>query len=179
MKKILPVLLIIIGLILIAAVLFDSEIYMITRKPPLAGEHKRVLYNLAREAEKNGDLPISSVLLKDYIIIGSGYNTVVSDSNLAGHAEINALNDAVKNIGYNEFMNLDRNSLILLSTLEPCEMCKGMLLHYNIKNVQFLKEKDLTSSIENHYEEFLYEVNKKQISEGGLLDSLKILHPDY
>ncbi|MDO8549958.1 MAG: hypothetical protein Q7S39_07410, partial [Ignavibacteria bacterium] len=87
--------------------------------------------------------------------------------------------DAIKKTGLNAFMKLERSGLKIISTLEPCEMCKGVLLHYNIRNVHFIKEKSLTVSLSRSYNELRYQLNKKQILSPGLLDSLSKLHPDY
>jgi len=159
--------------------LFKSEIYRISVKPELTDNQKTELYNLALRAKTNGDLPISSLLLNKKNIIGEGYNTVARDSDICGHAEINALKDAINKTGLNAFMKLERTELKIISTLEPCEMCTGVLLHYNIRNVHFIKEKSLSIGLSSSYYEFRYQLNKKHISSPKLLDSLNKLHPDY
>ena len=159
--------------------LFKSEIYRISVKPELTDNQKTELYNLALRGKTNGDLPISSLLLNKKKIIGKGYNTVVRDSDICGHAEINAIKDAISKTGLNAFMKFDRSELKIISTLEPCEMCKGVLLHYNVRNVQFIKEKSLLTGLSGSYNEFRYQLNKKHISSPELLDSLHKLHPDY
>lgn len=178
LKKIFVLFLTLTGMLLFIF-LFKSEIYRISIRPELTESQKKELYNLALQAKTNGDLPISSLLLVKKKIIGEGYNTVVRDSDIYGHAEINAIKDAVSKIGLNAFMKMDRNELIIISTLEPCEMCKGVLLHYNVRNVHFIKEKSFSSGLINSYNEFRYQVNKKHISSPELLESLNKLHPDY
>jgi len=164
MKKILILSLILVSLFLFIF-LFKSEIYRISGKADLTDAQKKELYNLALRAKNYGDLPISSLLL---------YN-----NKICGHAEINALRDAINKTGLSAFMKLDSNELKIISTLEPCEMCKGILLHYNIRDVQFIKDKSLFSNLNRNYNEFRYQLNKQQISSLGLLDSLSKLHPDY
>ncbi len=178
MKKILLTLLILAGLFLII-LLFQSEIYRITPKAQLTNEQENILYNLAQQAKANGDLPISAIILYNKTIIGKGYNTVLKDSNAVGHAEINALNDAIKNFGMIEFMKMNSDSLTLISTLEPCQMCKGAISNYNIKYVHFIKEKPISNSVSTRFKDFRYQLNKKQISSPELLDSLSKLHTDY
>ncbi|OGU77467.1 MAG: hypothetical protein A2V93_00215 [Ignavibacteria bacterium RBG_16_34_14] len=178
MKKILIPFLII-TLLLLFIFLFKSEIYKISTKTELTDEQKNELYNLAVLAKTNGDLPISSLLLNNNEIIGEGYNTVVRDSDICGHAEINALKNAISKTGLIAFTKLERSRIKIISTLEPCEMCKGVLLQYNIRNVQFLKEKSLSVNLSSSYNELRYQLNKKQISSPDLLNSLSKLHPDY
>ena len=57
---------------------------------------------------KKGDDPISAIVLYNYSVIGRGYNTIESDTNVVGHAVINAINDAVKSMGWAQFRELDR-----------------------------------------------------------------------
>ncbi len=178
MKKVFIFFLILAGLLLFIF-LFKSEIYRITSNTELKGEQKNKLYNLALQAKNNGNLPISSLLLNNNEIIGEGYNTVARDSDITGHAEINALQDAINKTGLTEFMKLDKKGIKLITTLEPCEMCKGVLLYYNIRNVHFIKEKSLSVNLSSSYNELRYQLNKKQVSSPELLDSLSKLHPDY
>jgi tRNA(Arg) A34 adenosine deaminase TadA len=178
MKKIL-LFFAIFSLLLLFIFLFKSEIYIISGEAELTNEQQNELYNLALKAKDNGDLPISSLLIENNTIIGEGYNTVVSDSDICGHAEINALRNAINKIGINRFMELDKSKLSLISTLEPCEMCKGVLLYYDILNILFLKDKSLFTSLRYNYAEFLYHLTKRKISSTELLNSLYKLHPDY
>ena len=178
MKKFLVFLLILTGLILLI-IIFKPDIYRLKPGSRLTITQKIVLLNLAKEAKLNGDLPISTLLLYNGKILGEGFNTVERDSDLTGHAEINALRDAINQTSLDSFMKLDGNNLKVISTLEPCEMCKGILLHYNIRNVEFLKDKSLYSNLHRSYDEISYELNKKQISFPDLLDSLSVLHKDY
>jgi len=178
LKNILALLIILTSLFLFIF-LFKSEIYRISLNAEITEEEKNELYNLALQAKIYGDLPISSLLLNSNKIIGKGYNTVVRDSDICGHAEINALKDAISKTGLNAFMKLERTELKIISTLEPCEMCTGVLLHYNIRNVHFIKEKSLSIGLSSSYNEFCYQLNKKHISSPELLDSLNKLHPDY
>lgn len=145
----------------------------------LTDKQKIELYHLALQAKKNGDLPITSLLLYNNKIIGEGYNTVVRDTNICGHAEINAIKDAISKISLNAFMKLERSKLKIISTLEPCEMCEGVLLHFNIRNVHFIKEKSLYANLGNSYNKLRYQLNKRHISSPMLFDSLSKLHPDY
>ena len=155
--KILGYFIVSVAIITISLVVFKTEIYKINRKPPLVPEHRRILTNLSKEAVEKGDIPIAALLLYDFKIIGQGYNTVLSENNAAGHAEINAINDAIKNIGLEKFTNMDHELLLLITTYEPCEMCKGALKLYDIDEVLFVKEKPLSNSLENIVSELNYQ----------------------
>jgi len=130
-------------------------------------------------ALKNGDVPVGAVLVYKDSIIGRGFNTVVDYNNLTGHAEINAINEAVVKMGMKVFNDLDRKYLELYTTYEPCEMCKGTIMHYNIKKVHFMKSKSLFHWWKKQLKSVFYEVRKQKAIGEEIQDSLFLLHPDY
>lgn len=146
--------------------------YKIRPAAKISDNHKRTLVQLASKALENGDLPISAILIYNNKIIGTGFNTVQKDSNATGHAEINAINSAFKTIGYSEFKKLNRDSLVLISSFEPCIMCKGVICNYDIKNVYFLKSKGYGDWIKNGKKYFNYEWNCKRTGQDHIHDSL-------
>jgi tRNA(Arg) A34 adenosine deaminase TadA len=77
------------------------------------------------------------------------------------------------------FLELDPGRLSVLSTYEPCEMCRGMFIHYRIFNVAFMKNKSWVRWMKNDRAAFLYELNKSKTEGGYLQDSLFLLHPEY
>ena len=88
--------------------------------------------NLAKEAGEMGEVPVGAVIVKDGEIIGRGKNTRETENNPIGHAEINAILDASKNLGS---WRLDGCEMYV--TLEPCAMCMGALINSRIKKITF------------------------------------------
>lgn len=143
---------------------------------------KRQLYvldSLGREALTSQDVPVASVVLLRDSIIGMGYNTVHADTNLGGHAEINAISDAAKRIGVQSFLARDRSAMTVLTTFEPCAMCAGALQEYGIRHVVFVREKSFRHHLRQSLMEWRYQWGKKQSAQRGLQDSLFVQHPDY
>lgn len=87
---------------------------------------------LARIAEKSGDVPVGAIIVKDGKVIGKGYNKKEKQQDPTGHAEIVAIKSAAKKLGT---WRLD--DCILYVTLEPCPMCAAALVHTRIKSVYF------------------------------------------
>lgn len=87
---------------------------------------------LAMEAEKQGEVPIGAVVVLNNEIIGKGYNQVISLNDPSAHAEIIAIRQAAKKLG-----NYRLNDANIYTTLEPCCMCAGALVHARIKNLYF------------------------------------------
>ena len=167
------------AILLILIVVFNSRLFQIKSKQEISAAEETEIIKQASKALESLDVPVGSLIIYSGSILGKGYNTVKSDTNIAGHAEINAINDAVKKIGLTQFNNLDRDKLILVSTLEPCEMCKGAIVHYNIKHVYFMKDKSPFHWNKKQLKMLRYEWNKRRINGEHLQDSLLNLHPEY
>ncbi len=93
----------------------------------------RAALDLAKSAAEVGDVPVGAVVVDGQgNIIGRGFNTREVENNPLGHAEVNALNDAAKNLGS---WRLDDCTLVV--TLEPCTMCAGAIVQSRIGRVVF------------------------------------------
>ena len=54
---------------------------------------------LAREAFDEGEVPVGCVIVRNGQIVGRGRNRREQDKNALAHAEIEAINDACRNLG--------------------------------------------------------------------------------
>ncbi len=86
----------------------------------------------ARIAYHNNDVPIGAVIVKDDIVISRGYNRSLERGNPLAHAEIEAINLAMKTLSSSRL-----NGCSLYVTAEPCIMCAGAILHARIDKVYF------------------------------------------
>ena len=87
------------------------------------------------EAEKSldiGEVPVGAVIVLDDKIIGKGHNQPISKQDPTSHAEIEAIRDASKNI-----KNYRLAGAKIYTTLEPCTMCYGAIVHSRISNIIF------------------------------------------
>ena len=87
---------------------------------------------LAMESEKEGEVPVGAVIVKDGKIIATGRNRRESEKNALHHAEIEAIDGACKALGGWRLFGCD-----LYVTLEPCPMCAGAIINSRIKTVYF------------------------------------------
>jgi tRNA(Arg) A34 adenosine deaminase TadA len=163
----------------ILVLLLQDQLFRYKSKAGLTEEQKNELVKLAGDALKSKDVPVGAIVVYKEKIIGRGYNTVKRDGNVSGHAEINAINDAVFWIGLDEFQKLDRSDLVIISTYEPCEMCQGAIDHYRIRKVMFLKEKSWMERLKSFKAKFISKLGKRQSEGEPLQDSLFNLHPNY
>ena len=87
---------------------------------------------LAREAAAEGEVPVGCVIVRDGEIVGRGRNRRETGKTALGHAEIEAIYDANRNLnGWRLW------ECTLYVTLEPCPMCAGAIVNARIPRVVF------------------------------------------
>ena len=86
----------------------------------------------AGKAEKEGEVPVGAILVKDDLIIARAHNKPISTNDPTAHAEIQLLRAAGE-----ELKNYRLPGTTLYVTLEPCAMCLGAIMHARIERVVF------------------------------------------
>lgn len=88
--------------------------------------------SLAREAARDGEVPVGCVIVKDGVIIGRGRNRRERDRSALAHAEILSIDQACKALG-----SWRLNDCSLYVSLEPCPMCAGAIMNARLDEVIF------------------------------------------
>ena len=115
----------------------------------------------ARKAYDYDEVPVGAVVVLENEVIGSAYNKPISTSCPTAHAELLAINLAAKKIGNYRLINAD-----VYTTLEPCIMCYGAMVHARVKRCIYAASdpklgvftKNITQLVEskvNHKVEFI------------------------
>lgn len=87
---------------------------------------------LAREAAEEGEVPVGCVIVREGEIVGRGRNRRETAKTALGHAEIEAIADACRNLGGWRLWDCT-----LYVTLEPCAMCAGAIINARIPRVVY------------------------------------------
>lgn len=118
----------------------------------------------ARNALKDGEVPIGAVVVSNGQIISRGRNRRTKKQIATAHAEIEAIEKACKKLGSWRIPECE-----IYVTLEPCPMCLGAMLNARIKKVYFgayeQKGRSLTDMIAN-----ANLLNHKIETEGGIME---------
>lgn len=92
----------------------------------------RVAIKEAKKAYKKGEVPVGAVAVMDGKLIAKAHNSPISSKDPTAHAEILVLRKASRKIG-----NYRLKDLIIYTTLEPCLMCYGAMVHARVKSLIF------------------------------------------
>jgi cytosine deaminase len=112
----------------------------------MADQFMQAAIDEARNGEREGGIPIGSVLVHRGRIIGRGHNRRVQRGSAVLHGEMDALEQAGR-----QPAAVYRES-VLYTTLSPCPMCSGAILLYGIpkvvigENQTFVGEEELLRS---------------------------------
>jgi tRNA(adenine34) deaminase len=99
-------------------------------------DYLRAAIDEAHAARRNGEVPIGAVIVHNGEIIACGQNRVLRDHDPTAHAEIVALRLAGRALENYRLANGD-GGCTLYTTLEPCSMCAGAILHARIHRLVY------------------------------------------
>lgn len=95
-------------------------------------EWMKYAIDLARKAERLGEVPVGAVLVLEQQLIAEGWNCPIKNKDPSAHAEIVAMRKGGE--------ALDNYRLVgstLFVTLEPCLMCIGAIMHARVERLVF------------------------------------------
>ncbi|WP_343652008.1 tRNA adenosine(34) deaminase TadA [Herbaspirillum sp.] len=94
--------------------------------------HMRAALDQANNAWALGEVPVGAVVVKDGVVIATGFNQPIGKHDPTAHAEIMALRRAAEKLG-----NYRLPGCELYVTLEPCVMCSGAMMHARLARVVY------------------------------------------
>ncbi len=92
----------------------------------------RVALDAAEQARAAGEVPVGAVVVRDGVVIATGFNQPIGTHDPSAHAEMVALRNAARAVG-----NYRLPECELYVTLEPCLMCAGVIMHSRISRVVY------------------------------------------
>ena len=118
---------------------------------------------LAAQAAAEGEVPVGCVIVRRGEIVGRGRNRRETEKTALGHAEIEAIADACKNLGGWRLWECT-----LYVTLEPCPMCAGAIINARIPRVVYGASDDKCGACGSVCDLFYMEFNHHPQVEKGL-----------
>ncbi len=100
--------------------------------------------NQAKQAYQKEEVPVGAILVLNDKIIARSHNTTIHTLDPTAHAEINVLRKACR-----KQQNYRLPNSVLYTTLEPCLMCTGAIIHARIKRIVFATHDPKFGAIES------------------------------
>jgi tRNA(adenine34) deaminase len=120
---------------------------------------------LAREAAAEGEVPVGCVIVRQGEVVGRGRNRRETDKTALGHAEIEAIAEACKNLGGWRLWECT-----LYVTLEPCAMCAGAIINARIPQVVYGASDKKYGAVRSVCSLFSMEFNHHPQVKSGILE---------
>ena len=127
-------------------------------------DYMKYALSLAKQSAEEGEVPVGAIVVCDGKIVGEGRNRREVVKNALHHAEIEAINEACKNLGGWRLWKCD-----LYVTLEPCPMCAGAIINSRIKNVYFGATDMKNGAVISAAQLFDMNFTHKPLYEGGIM----------
>ena len=86
----------------------------------------------AQRAAAADEVPVGAVVVCGEKIVGRGGNRNLAENDPTAHAEIVALRQAAREVG-----NHRLTDCVMFSTIEPCAMCAGALVHARLRRLVY------------------------------------------
>ncbi len=84
----------------------------------------------ARAARDEDEVPIGAVIVRDGEVLARAHNRTRSECDPTAHAEVLAIRRATASVGW-----LRLEGCTLYTTVEPCFMCAGAIVHARLQRV--------------------------------------------
>lgn len=127
-------------------------------------DYMAIALQLAKKAERKGDVPVGAVIVKNDKIISKAYNRKQKYNNAIMHAEVIAINKACKKL-----KTYRLNDCQMYVTLEPCPMCAGAIISARIGKLYFGAYDPKAGCCGSVYNLMEGNFNHKPQVEGGIL----------
>ncbi len=101
-----------------------------------------IILNLQQEAISTGNPPFAAVIIVDDKVISSSHNQSRTSGNPLEHAEMSAIQLAIKNYGSEILLKAH-----LISSNEPCPMCIGACIWSGIQKVSYFVSQEQVAAI--------------------------------
>jgi tRNA(adenine34) deaminase len=100
----------------------------------------------ADRAAAAGEVPVGAVVVLDGRVLARGHNAPIGSQDPTAHAEIVALRAAARALG-----NYRLPGVTLYSTVEPCVMCCGALVHARVARLVYGATDPKAGAVESRF----------------------------
>ncbi len=122
-----------------------------------------ILLKLQQEAISTGNPPFAAVIIVDDKVISASHNNSRASGNPLEHAEMSAIQLAIKNYGSEILLKAH-----LISSNEPCPMCIGACIWSGIPEVSYFLSQEHVAAIRG-FGKFMSAHKISEIDDSGII----------
>ncbi len=122
-----------------------------------------ILLKLQQEAISTGNPPFAAVIIVDDKVISASHNNSRASGNPLEHAEMSAIQFAIKNYGSEILLKAH-----LISSNEPCPMCIGACIWSGIPEVSYFVSQEQVAAIRG-WGKFMSAHKIAEIDDSGII----------
>lgn len=100
----------------------------------------------ARDARRREEVPVGTCILSGETLLAVAGNRTRTDCDPTAHAEIIALRDAARVVA-----NYRLNDAVVYSTIEPCAMCAGALIHARVRRLVYGATDERAGAVQSRF----------------------------
>ncbi len=100
----------------------------------------------ARAAQQRDEVPVGTCIVIGDALVAVAGNQTCADRDPTAHAEMIALREAARKID-----NYRLNGATVYSTVEPCAMCAGALIHARVQRLVYGTRDEKAGAVESHF----------------------------
>ncbi|MEN9559407.1 MAG: haloalkane dehalogenase domain protein [Pseudomonadota bacterium] len=125
-------------------------------------------------AAKENEVPVGAVVVKDGQIIARGHNQSIQLNDPTAHAEMMAIREAGRVLG-----NYRLSGCALYTTLEPCAMCAGAIVHARCGHVVFAAHDPKAGAIGSVMNVFQHSLHQPVTTHGLMAEAAQTRLQDF
>ena len=122
-----------------------------------------IILQLQQEAIATGNPPFAAVIIVDDKVISASHNKSRTSGNPLEHAEMSAIQLAIKNYGSEILLKSH-----LISSNEPCPMCIGACIWSGIRKVTYFVSQEQVAAIRG-WGKFMSAQNIAAVEDSGII----------
>jgi tRNA(adenine34) deaminase len=97
---------------------------------PLDRRYMALALEEAKRAARRDEVPIGAIVVREGVVLGRAHNLTRTHADPTAHAEMLAISQAARRLGVMRLVGAT-----VYTTVEPCFMCAGALVHARVKRV--------------------------------------------
>jgi tRNA(adenine34) deaminase len=157
----------------------SCEVHPATQEAAYEPHHLRYMQRcieLAQLAAENQEVPVGAIIVRGDDIIAEASNQPIGRCDPTAHAEICCIRDAAAHCN-----NYRLTGCVLYSSIEPCLMCAGAIMHARLDKIVFGAPEPRGGAVSGNvnYFEALSHLHKIEVIGNVLADDCRQLIQDF